>query len=295
MLRRAVAGGARVHDGGGGRVTAAIDNPHGYDRPIGPWERRLQQGVVRHTSLTELCSWIVAEDERILALNKPGDFVCHPSKDGPWSSLSGAVREYLGGGAAHLVFRLDRETSGLVIYAKDPATARMLQMAAQERRYGKTYLALLTGELREPLRIDQSLGPDLGSPVLVKSCVVPAGQGQEARTEVTPLATAAGFTLARIRTETGRKHQIRAHLQWAGHWLVGDKIYGPNPQFFLDFIEHGWTPQLAEALFLERQALHCAEIDLRPAGLEWRIEVPLAADLRAFAERRGLIVPEHRL
>lgn len=276
-------------------MTVAIDNPHGYDRPIGPWERRLQQGVVRRTSLAELRGWIVAEDERILALNKPGDFVCHPSKDGPWSSLSGAVREYLGGGAAHLVFRLDRETSGLVIYAKDPATARTLQMAAQERRYGKTYLALLTGELREPLRIDQSLGPDLGSPVLVKSCVVPAGQGQEARTQVTPVATAGGFTLARIRTETGRKHQIRAHLQWAGHWLVGDKIYGPNPQLFLDFIAQGWTPQLAAVLFLERQALHCAEIDLRPAGLDWRIEIPLAADLRAFAERRGLILPERLL
>ncbi len=273
-------------------MTVAIDNPQGYDRPIGPWERRLQQGVVRRTSLSELRGWIVAEDERILALNKPGDFVCHPSKDGPWSSLSGAVREYFGGGAAHLVFRLDRETSGLVIYAKDPATARTLQMAAQERRYGKTYLALLTGELRESLLIDQPLGPDLGSPVLVKSCVVPAGQGQEARTAVTPIATAGGFTLARIKTETGRKHQIRAHLQWAGHWLVGDKIYGPNPQLFLDFIEQGWTPQLAAALFLERQALHCAEIDLRPAGLDWRIEIPLAADLRSFAERRGLVLPE---
>lgn len=276
-------------------MTVAIDNAQGYDRPIGPWERRLQQGVVRHTSLDELRGWIVAEDERILALNKPGDFVCHPSKDGPWSSLSGAVREYFGGGAAHLVFRLDRETSGLVIYAKDAATARTLQMAAQERRYGKTYLALLTGELREPLLIDRPLGPDLGSPVLVKSCVVPAGQGQEARTAVTPIATAGGFTLARIKTETGRKHQIRAHLQWAGHWLVGDKIYGPNPQLFLDFIEHGWTPQLSAALFLERQALHCAEIDLRPAGLDWRIEIPLAADLRAFAERRGLIVPAQLL
>lgn len=276
-------------------MTVAIDNAQGYDRPIGPWERRLQQGVVRHTSLEELRGWIVAEDERILVLNKPGDFVCHPSKDGPWSSLSGAVREYFGGGAAHLVFRLDRETSGLVIYAKDPATARTLQMAAQERRYGKTYLALLTGELREPLLIDRPLGPDLGSPVLVKSCVVPSGQGQEARTAVSPIAAAGGFTLARIKTETGRKHQIRAHLQWAGHWLVGDKIYGPSPQLFLDFIEHGWTPQLAAALFLERQALHCAEIDLRPAGLDWRIEIPLAADLRAFAERRGLIVPEQLL
>jgi 23S rRNA pseudouridine1911/1915/1917 synthase len=273
----------------------AVDNPSGYDRPIGPWERRLQQGVVRRISLTELRGWIVAEDERILAINKPGDFVCHPSKDGPWSSLSGAVREYLGGGAAHLVFRLDRETSGLVIYAKDSDTARRLQMAAQDRKYGKTYLALLVGELREPLAIDRPLGPDLASPVLVKSCVVPIGEGQEARTQVVPLAAAGGFTLARVRTETGRKHQIRAHLQWAGYPLVGDKIYGPDPRLFLDFIEHGWTPRLAAVLFLERQALHCAEIDLRPAGLTWQKEIPLAADLQAFAERQGMVLPSRLL
>lgn len=273
----------------------AVDNPGGYDRPIGPWERRLQQGVVRCISREELAGWIVAEDERILAIDKPGDFVCHPSKDGPWSSLSGAVREYLGGGAAHLVFRLDRETSGLVIYAKDAAMARRLQMAAQERKYGKTYLALLTGELRDSLVIDRPLGPDLASPVLVKSCVVAAGAGQEARTRVVPLAAAGGFTLARISTETGRKHQIRAHLQWAGHGLVGDKIYGPDPRLFLDFIAHGWTPELAAVLLLERQALHCAAIDLRPAGLDWRLEIPLAADVRAFAERRGLVLPDRLL
>ena len=61
------------------------------------------------------------DDAEILAVNKPGDVVCHPSKDGPWSSLSGAVRAFRGEGAAHLVFRLDRETSGLVIFAKSPA------------------------------------------------------------------------------------------------------------------------------------------------------------------------------
>ena len=61
----------------------AVDNPSGYDRPIGPWERRLQQGVVRRIALADLRGWIVSEDEHILAIDKPGDFVCHPSKDGP--------------------------------------------------------------------------------------------------------------------------------------------------------------------------------------------------------------------
>jgi 23S rRNA pseudouridine1911/1915/1917 synthase len=79
------------------------------------------------------------------------------------------------------------------------------------------------------------------------------------------------------------------HAQWIGHWLVGDKIYGPDAQLFLDFVEHGWTAAMAEKLFLNRQALHCAEIDLRQAGVEQVFRAPLPEDLRAFCrERMGL-------
>ena len=254
-----------------------------HERPIGPWPFAVRpQGPVRHIKPEELRSWIIFEDERLLVLNKPGDIVCHPSKDGPWSSLVGAAREYLGGGSIHLIFRLDRETSGVVVLAKEAATARRLQMAAQNRRYGKTYFAILTGELAAETVVEQALGPDLSSPVAVKSCVVPIGQGQNAVTRFTPLFVRHGFTLARVTTATGRKHQIRAHAQWLGHWLVGDKIYGPDSRLFLQFIETGWTPALAEKLLLPRQALHCAEIDLTAAGETHVFRTPLPADLRAF-------------
>lgn len=266
----------------------AVPNPNGYPKPIGPWERRLQQGVIRQIREDELRSWIVYEDSQVLVLNKPGDVVCHPSKGGPWSSLAGAVREYQGEGAAHLIFRLDRETSGLVIFAKDPQVARKLQMAAQERRYEKGYQAIVWGELHDSVWIDQPLGPDLSSPVLVKSCVVSEGSGQRARTHVEPVSWSEGYTLVNVRTETGRKHQIRAHLQWLGYSIVGDKIYGPDPRLFLEFIEHGWTDSLSSRLLLPRQALHCSLIDLTQAGIHRRWEVPLAADMRAFCAAHGL-------
>lgn len=274
-------------------MNAAVPDPNAHDRPIGPWPRKVRpQGAVRQIAPEELRSWIVHEDERLLVLNKPGDIVCHPSKDGPWSSLCGAAREYLGGGGlVHLVFRLDRETSGLVVLAKDAEMGRKLQMAAQERRYAKIYLAILTGELAAEIVVDQPLGPDLSGPVTVKSCVVPAGQGQNALTRFTPLVARGGFTLARVTTETGRKHQIRAHAQWLGHCLVGDKIYGPDQKLFLEFIEHGWTPALAEKLLLPRQALHCSEIDLSLAGEAHVFRAPLPADLRAFAVERMELAP----
>jgi 23S rRNA pseudouridine1911/1915/1917 synthase len=101
-------------------------------------------------------------------------------------------------------------------------------------------------------------------------------------------ARATSFTLARVVTETGRKHQIRAHAQWLGHTIVGDKIYGPDARCYLEFIDHGWTEALAAKLLLPRQALHCAEIDLRPAGIERIFSAGLPADLREFCEKRGL-------
>ncbi len=251
-----------------------------------PWPRRTKQGPVRMITPAEMAAWVVHDDERLFVVNKPGDVVCHPSKAGPWSSLSGAVREFAKLASAHLIFRLDRETSGLVVFAKEAKMASRLQRAVQQRRVSKAYLAVMTGELRDPVTVDQPLGDDVGSPVFVKSAVCEGGQ--KAVSHFTPLASSSGFTLARVVTETGRKHQIRAHAQWLGHSLVGDKIYGPDARLYLDFIDHGWTPALAAKLLLPHQALHCAEIDLRPAGLPDVFRAELPADMREFCTSHGL-------
>jgi 23S rRNA pseudouridine1911/1915/1917 synthase len=254
------------------------------------WPRRLAQGPVRMIAPEEIRAWICHEDDRLLVVNKPGDVVCHPSKQGPWSSLVGAAREYTGLPTMHLVFRLDRETSGIVVLAKDAKAASRLQTAMARRQVGKTYSAILTGHLEGPVTVDQPLGDDTGSPVFLKSAV--CADGQPAVTTFTPVLTGGGFTLARVVTQTGRKHQIRAHAQWLGHSLVGDKIYGPDARLFLEFIDHGWTPALAERLLLPRQALHCADIDLQPSGWPQRFSAPLPPDLRAFCRERVGAEPE---
>jgi 23S rRNA pseudouridine1911/1915/1917 synthase len=260
-----------------------------FSRRACAWPRRpKEQGPVRMIAPEEVPGWIVYEDDRLLVVNKPGDVVCHPSKAGPWSSLVGALRQYSGLPTVHLVFRLDRETSGVVVLAKDSSMASRLQGAMASRSVGKTYRAVLTGELAAPVTVDQPLGDDVSSPVFIKSGVVPEGLGQTAVTHFVPLQCAGGFTLARIVTDTGRKHQIRAHAQWLGHSIVGDKIYGPDARNYLEFIDHGWTPALAEKLLLPRQALHCAAIDLRPAGIEHVFTAPLAEDMKAFCGERRL-------
>jgi len=253
------------------------------------WPRRLAQGPSRMIAPAELESWVVYEDERLLVINKPGDVVCHPSKHGPWSSLVGAARERCGLATIHLVFRLDRETSGVIVLAKDPQMASRLQKAMQERNVAKSYLAILTGELAGDVRVDQPLGPDTSSPVFMKSAV--AADGQPSVTRFEPLSTAPGFTLARVVTETGRKHQIRAHAQWIGHSVVGDKIYGPDARLYLAFIDKGWDSELEALLLLPRQALHCHQIDLRAAGCPSVFEAPMPLDMREFCLKHGLKSP----
>ncbi|GHC12732.1 RluA family pseudouridine synthase [Cerasicoccus arenae] len=234
----------------------------------------------------ELPNWVLVNDDDLLAIDKPGWVVCHPSKNGPWSSLVGACREWTGLETLHLIARLDRETSGVILLAKHKAAARKLQMAFQEREVEKSYHAILEGEMTEAVSVDQRLAKDLESPVAAKVTVRRSNSSQRAITHFAPLAAANGYTLAQVTLETGRKHQIRAHAEWLEHKIVGDKIYGPDDTLFLEFIEHGWTERLAASLPMRRQALHCTELKFTD-GLTFR--APLAWDMAQFVhERMGL-------
>jgi len=243
----------------------------------------------------EFPGWIVREDENLLIVNKPGWLVCHPSKNGPMSSLCGVVREHTAADKLHLVARLDRETSGLVIFAKRPAVARKFQMAIQNRVVRKDYLALLDGEMPETVRVDRSIGRRPEGLVHVKNEVREGRGSRAAVTTFEPLIARAGHTLCRVVPETGRKHQIRVHAEWLGHCVVGDKVYGPDESLYLEFIERGWTERLEAALPLRRQALHCHRyvFDFPEGPVEFA--APLAEDMREFCEgRMGLADDECR-
>jgi len=264
------------------------------DRPWrGPracaWPPRPQRTDVPLIDPADFRSWILHEDDQLLVLDKPAQVVCHPSKAGPASSLVGAARIHTGLDTVHLIFRLDRETSGVIVLAKTASMAARLQKAVERHQIGKSYLAILTGELAAPVTVDQPLGDDIGSQVFIKTAVIEGGRASV--THFTPLSVTQGFTLVQVTPKTGRKHQIRAHAQWLGMPLVGDKIYGPDERLYLEFIEHGWTNALAAKLLLQRHALHCAAIDLHPAGLDLVFRAPLPSDLRAFCESWGLGVP----
>lgn len=239
----------------------------------------------------DLDGWIIEDTESTLVLNKPGWLVCHPSKAGPWSSLVGACREHFGLDKIHLVARLDRETSGLVILARTPARSRRLQMAIERRQVDKTYFAILEGSWRHEeqsvLRVRAPLARDRDSPVYVKQRVVEGGGGQVAESWFFPVIRGDDFTGVLVRLITGRKHQIRAHASHIGNPVVGDKVYGPDPRHFLHFIDHGWDEFLAGHLRHPRQALHAFTMHFRVGELDEMFTAPLSDDLLEWLDRQA--------
>lgn len=203
---------------------------------------------------------IVDETVDYLVVDKPGELVCHPTKDGPTSSLIGRLRLHLEGTDAEprFVNRLDRETSGLVVISKNRGYHRVLCRQMETAR--KVYLAVVEGRLEgESGTIDQPLGKAEGSAVVVKQGVRP--DGRASRTHWRVAGRAEDTTLLEVELETGRMHQIRVHLSWLGHPIVGDKLYGPDETLYLELSEQSWTPRLRAALPTPRHLLSAVEIE----------------------------------
>ena len=230
---------------------------------------------------------ILGETEHLLAVDKPAGLLVHPSKpDGPrtlWDGLRDLLGyEIVNGGQVSLINRLDRETSGIVLVAKTAAAARAAAMAMQEGRIRKRYLAIVWGwPADDVFTLDAPivrLGEVAASKIWLQRTVHPSGAAS--RTGFRVIARhklpAGRFALVEAQPFTGRTHQIRVHLSHSGNPVVGDKIYGPSEDCYLEFIESGWTPALQKKLLLDRHALHSAGLSIEWDGetLSWESGIP---------------------
>ena len=235
---------------------------------------------------------ILGETPDLLAVNKPAGLLVHPTKPGGPRTLWDGLRDLLGyelanGGQVSLINRLDRETSGIVLVAKSSRAARAAAMAMQEGKIKKSYLSIVCGWPDQEFEVEAPilrLGEVGESKIHLQRAVHSSGAPAHTRFLVVSRIERAGsrFALVAAAPLTGRTHQIRVHLAHAGYPVVGDKIYGPSPDCYLEFIRTGWTPALAGRLLLPRHALHSAEMALEWNGVPRHWSCALPPDMQEF-------------
>jgi 23S rRNA pseudouridine1911/1915/1917 synthase len=218
-----------------------------------------------------LPDFVIHADDDLLVVDKPAGLVVHPAPSHRGETLVGLLGELAGGGEGSrpgIVHRLDKDTSGLMLVARNDSSQRALAAQIKARQVVREYLALVEGALESRSgTIDAPLGRDRRR--RTRRAVRGAGE-REARTHFEVIEVLPADTLVRARLETGRTHQVRVHFAAIGHPVAGDPEYGGRGR-------HGLT----------RQFLHSARLSFRhPAtGEEMSFESALPADLEAALAR----------
>ena len=172
---------------------------------------------------------IIYEDEDLMVIDKPADMPVHPSIGNYENTLANGIAWYFAEKGEDFVYRcinrLDRDTTGALILAKNPLSAAILSVQMKKRQILRTYLALVDGLLPDSGTINAPIARMEGS-VITRE--VNFGTGESAITHYERLAAGKEYSLAELHLETGRTHQIRVHMKYIGHPLPGDYLYNPD-------------------------------------------------------------------
>jgi 23S rRNA pseudouridine1911/1915/1917 synthase len=233
---------------------------------------------------------VVYEDDALIVVNKPAGLVVHPAH-GNWdgtlvNALLGrgtALADLGGGDRPGVVHRLDKDTSGVMVLAKTDAAYRALALDIKERRFDKTYHAIVFGNVRAPhVTVTE---PIARHPVHRQRMAVVAG-GRPAETEVFVVDTYYHFDYIRAITRTGRTHQIRVHLAHLDNPLLGDPVYGGRRQRIRTVKAR--SRETIERLIkvVRRHALHASTLSLThpSTGKRMTFTTALPADMRLALE-----------
>jgi len=223
---------------------------------------------------------IVYEDPQLLVIHKPAGLVVHPAAGNASGTMLNALLHHAPQlenlPRAGIIHRLDKDTSGLLVVAKDLASHKTLVEQLQAREFTREYLAVVVGVMTSGGTVDAPIGRH---PVQRKRMAV-VERGKPAITHYRVEERFRAHSLVRVKLETGRTHQIRVHMAYVHYPLVGDPVYGGRLK-----LPRACTPALAEALRqFRRQALHAARLGvvhpLTGEYLEW--EAPLPADMQGL-------------
>lgn len=212
---------------------------------------------------------IVYEDEYVLVVNKPANLASIPSREHPTGTLANGILNHYDKNdipsTVHIVTRLDKDTSGLMLIAKNRFVHNLFAKEQQKKAVKRIYYAIVHGDIEESGTIDAPIGRKDGS--IIERIV--RDDGQKAVTHFKKISTHEQYSLMRVELQTGRTHQIRVHFSYKGHSLLGDELYGGSTEL------------------IKRQALHSTELSFYHSFLDKELSFSskLPNDMNQLIER----------
>ncbi|NQT52658.1 RluA family pseudouridine synthase [bacterium] len=227
---------------------------------------------------------VLFEDADLLVIHKPVGLVVVPDPGALDATLLNGLIYYVQNASPHpcprvyVVHRLDRDTSGVLLVAKNPAAARHYSTAFEHREVHKEYLAVVQGEVAaDEGDVDRALAQHTGGRMRLRE-----RRGKPALSRYRVVERFRGFTLLQVEPLTGRQHQVRLHCSAIGHPLAVDRLYGGRNALYLSEIKRSYRPHgdRPESPIMDRLTLHAHRLDVpRPDGSRLALEAPIPADL----------------
>lgn len=227
---------------------------------------------------------IIAENDHFIVINKPPGLLSIPDREGKEISLKEILQQKYG--QIFTVHRLDRETSGIIVFAKDQETHKFLSQAFEERTVEKYYQGIVNGSLPEK---QKTIEAPIAENTVKRGVMIIHQRGKPAITDYEVLEDFGKFSLLQFRIHTGRTHQIRVHMQYVGHPLVCDELYGDGLPVKISSFKRNYKlskNEEEERPILTRTGLHAQRLRFTDIeGNEYDLQAEMPKDMRALLQQ----------
>lgn len=232
----------------------------------------------------KITEYIIQETANWIALNKPSGLLSIPDREGKEVSLKSLLKEKYGD--IFTVHRLDKDTSGLIVFAKNESTHKFLSKQFEERQTKKIYQGLVIGSLTEK---KGTIDAPIAEHPAQNGTMIIHRKGKESLTDYEVLEDLGIYSLVQFRIHTGRTHQIRVHMQNIGHPIVCDPVYGDGKPVLVSSLKSKFKlskDMEEERPILNRLALHSFQLSFTGMDNEIvELEAPLPKDIRATLQQ----------